>query len=186
MRAEGYALEIPPIIKSGQNVGPYPAGFEDRRIEHVFQASADFCLVHSLGEVATSNRPESSTVTHATSRNDAPAGGGAEEMSPSRPEQVSNEPVPAISTVANPAQALAQSAPAAMAVDLDERKDAYAAYKRKCKKAGVKMNEQKLAQLASKGWNTRDPVMKWKEGKDRPGDDALIRRAMQNVPTESP
>jgi len=69
--------------------------------------------------------------------------------------------------------------------DLDERKTAYDAYKRKCKDAGVKMTERKLAQLANRAWNTRDPVMKWKQGKDRPGDDRLIRRAMEKVPSAS-
>ena len=71
------------------------------------------------------------------------------------------------------------------APDLDERNDAYAAYKRKCKDAGVKMTEKKLARLANRAWNTRDPVMKWKEGKDRPGDDRRIRRAMEKVPSAS-
>ena len=68
---------------------------------------------------------------------------------------------------------------------LDERRAAYDAYKRKCKKAGLKMTEKELARLANPAWNTRDPVMKWKEGKDRSGDDRLIRRAMEKVPPAS-
>lgn len=67
------------------------------------------------------------------------------------------------------------------APDLKERKAAYDAYKRKCKDAGVKMTEKKLAR-ANPSWNTRDPVVKWKEGKDRPADDRLIRRGMGNLP----
>ena len=52
MRAEGYAPEMPARSKSGQILGPYPQGFEDRHIEHVFKASADFCYVRSLAETA--------------------------------------------------------------------------------------------------------------------------------------
>ncbi|MGA2436011.1 MAG: hypothetical protein ABSG25_12060 [Bryobacteraceae bacterium] len=52
MRAEGYATEMPALGKSGQTLGPYPQGFEDRHIEHVFKASADFCLVRSLAEAS--------------------------------------------------------------------------------------------------------------------------------------
>jgi hypothetical protein len=69
------------------------------------------------------------------------------------------------------------------AANLDERKSAYDAYKRICKDAGVKMTEKHLARLANPAWNTRDPVMKWKAGKDRPGDDGRIRRALQKVPS---
>ena len=68
---------------------------------------------------------------------------------------------------------------------LDERRAAYDAYKRKCKKAGLKMTEKELARLANPAWNTRDPVTKWKQGKDRPGDDRRIRRAMEKVPPAS-
>ena len=50
MRAEGYARVMPALGKSGQVLGSYPQGFEDRHIEHVFNASADFCLVRSLAE----------------------------------------------------------------------------------------------------------------------------------------
>ena len=45
MRTEGYAREMPALGKSGQILGPYPQGFEDRHIAHVFKASADFCFV---------------------------------------------------------------------------------------------------------------------------------------------
>jgi hypothetical protein len=70
--------------------------------------------------------------------------------------------------------------------DLDERKAAYNAYKLKYAKAGVKITEKKLARLANPAWNTRDPVMKWKAGKDQPDDDRRIRAAMVNVPPPSP
>ena len=36
-----------------------------------------------------------------------------------------------------------------------------------------------LAKLVNRRWNTRDPIMKWKAGLDRPGDDDRIRRAIQ-------
>ena len=55
MRAEGYAPEMPARSKSGQILGRYSLGFEDRHIEHVFNASADFCFVRSRVEAATPN-----------------------------------------------------------------------------------------------------------------------------------
>lgn len=50
MRAEGYATEIPAVGKTGELLGRYPRGFEDRHIEHVFKVSADFCLARSIAE----------------------------------------------------------------------------------------------------------------------------------------
>jgi hypothetical protein len=55
MRTEGYAREMPALGKSGQILGPYPQGFEDRHIEHVFKVSSDFCFVRSLAEAAMPN-----------------------------------------------------------------------------------------------------------------------------------
>jgi hypothetical protein len=55
MRAEGYAPEMPARSKSGQILGRYSLGSEDRHIEHVFNASADFCFVRSRVEAATPN-----------------------------------------------------------------------------------------------------------------------------------
>ncbi len=52
LREEGYAPEMPTRGKSGQVLGSYPEGFEDRRIEHVFKVSADFCFVRSLADAA--------------------------------------------------------------------------------------------------------------------------------------
>ena len=81
------------------------------------------------------------------------------------------------------ADSVADERPAAPSEpDLDGRKTAYAQYKRACKDAGVKMTEEKLAKLANRRWNTRDPIMKWKSGKDRPGDDERIRSAIGKGP----
>jgi len=99
---------------------------------------------------------------------------------PEAPSTADGTPVPAETELPTQRKGTPTEVP-----DLDERKTAYDAYKRKCKDAGVKMTERKLAQLANRAWNTRDPVMKWKQGKDRPGDDRLIRRAMEKVPSAS-
>ena len=61
LRAEGYAPELPARSKSGQILGRYPQGFEDRHIEHVFGTSADFCFVRSRAEAATPNPVASGT-----------------------------------------------------------------------------------------------------------------------------
>jgi hypothetical protein len=71
LRAEGYAPEIPArrvfaqgvttYGASGEIFGSYPEGFEDRHIEHVFKASADFCFVRSCAEAATPNPAASGT-----------------------------------------------------------------------------------------------------------------------------
>jgi len=66
--------------------------------------------------------------------------------------------------------------------DLGGRKAAYDQYKRACEDAGVKMTEKKLAKLAHPRWNTRDPIVKWKSGKDRPGDDERIRGVISKGP----
>jgi hypothetical protein len=55
MGAEGYGPAMPARSKSGQILRPYPQGFADRHIEHVFNASADFCFVRSRAEAATPN-----------------------------------------------------------------------------------------------------------------------------------
>jgi len=48
------------------------------------------------------------------------------------------------------------------------------------------MTEEILAKLVpNRRWNTRDPIMKWKLGKDRPGDDEQIRSAMRKGPPPS-
>jgi hypothetical protein len=69
--------------------------------------------------------------------------------------------------------------------DPDGRKTAYDQYKRACRDAGVTMTEEKLAKLANRRWNTRDPIMKWKSGKDRPGDDERIRKVIAKGPPAS-
>jgi hypothetical protein len=99
---------------------------------------------------------------------------------PEAPSTADGTPVPAETELPTQREGTPTEVP-----DLDERTAAYDAYKRKCKDAGVKMTEQQLARLANRAWNTRDPVMKWKEGKDRPGDNRLIRRAMEKVPPAS-
>jgi hypothetical protein len=66
--------------------------------------------------------------------------------------------------------------------DLEERKRVFAAYKDECKAAGVNLTEGVLAKAAQNSWNTRDPVSKWKQGKDRPGDDDKIRRVLREKP----
>jgi hypothetical protein len=100
--------------------------------------------------------------------------------------EVSGAPVRVVGSAAREHQAksaasaepdLARGAP-----DLWERKAAYEDYKRACKAKGVRMSEVKLARLARSTWHTRDPVMKWKAGKDRPGDDDRIRQAMRRGP----
>jgi len=63
-----------------------------------------------------------------------------------------------------------------------ERKEAIAAYKRECKAAGLKIADQDIARAACSTWNTRDPVVKWKAGKERPGDDERIRRVFRDKP----
>jgi len=50
LREKGYAPEMPARAMSGQIVGPYPDGFEDRRIENIFKVSAEFCRVRSLAD----------------------------------------------------------------------------------------------------------------------------------------
>lgn len=60
LRAESYGSKMPDrpirqppgeLQRAGLTV-PYPPGFEDERIDNVFQASADFCYALSLGENA--------------------------------------------------------------------------------------------------------------------------------------
>jgi hypothetical protein len=75
MRAEGYAPEMPARSKSGQILGPYPHGFEDRHIEYVFKASADFCYVRSLAEQPTVPKPQEPVRTSASIRPDTIEGG---------------------------------------------------------------------------------------------------------------
>jgi len=83
----------------------------------------------------------------------------------------------------NPEVAESTARTAARKTDLDDRDAAYAQYKRTCMETGVKMTEEKLAKLVpNRKWNTRDPIMKWKLGKDRPGDDEQIRSAMRKGP----
>jgi hypothetical protein len=66
--------------------------------------------------------------------------------------------------------------------DASERRAAYGAYANACKRAGVKMTESRLSNLAKENWTSRWPVAKWKACKDRPGDDALIRAAIKKGP----
>jgi hypothetical protein len=66
--------------------------------------------------------------------------------------------------------------------DTSERKTIYSDYARDCKRASVKMTERILATLVNPNWQTRDPIAKWKQGKDRPGDDAKIRAVIKKGP----
>jgi hypothetical protein len=68
--------------------------------------------------------------------------------------------------------------------DVDERASIYDDYKKACRAVHVKMTETKLANQANPKWSTRDPVAKWKQLKDRPGDDALIRAAIRKGPPQ--
>lgn len=58
LRAEGYATEIPAVGASGEPLGKYPQGFENRHIERLFQSSADFCLVRSLAGMRAVQVPD--------------------------------------------------------------------------------------------------------------------------------
>jgi hypothetical protein len=69
--------------------------------------------------------------------------------------------------------------------DRDERSTTYLSYVRACKERSVKMTEARLANLANRNWSTRDPVAKWKQLKDRSGDDALIRAAIRKGPPKA-
>jgi hypothetical protein len=59
--------------------------------------------------------------------------------------------------------------------DAHDRKTLYRLLRSECKTAGVKMDERTLAKRVNPNWNTRDPIAKWKQGKDRRGDDTIIR-----------
>ena len=74
------------------------------------------------------------------------------------------------------------SAAADTPVDLVERSNTIDAYKRECKAAGIGVTDEAVAKAARRSWNTRDPVTKWKAGKERPGDDAQIRRVFRDKP----
>ena len=50
LRAAGYASIAAPVVVGGESVGRYPNGFEDRRIDHVFKVSADYCSVRAVEE----------------------------------------------------------------------------------------------------------------------------------------
>jgi hypothetical protein len=68
--------------------------------------------------------------------------------------------------------------------DSNERKNAYAALKLLCRAHGKEMREEILAHEANPNWHTRDPIVRWKQLKDRPGDDGLIRSAMDRLTEE--
>lgn len=66
--------------------------------------------------------------------------------------------------------------------DLNERKAVVDHYKSECRAARVKVTDSQIAKAANNRWNTRDPISKWKAGKDRPGDDQRIRRVFRDKP----
>jgi hypothetical protein len=68
------------------------------------------------------------------------------------------------------------------AADLNDRMRAIAAYKAECKAAGIKVTDLMIAQAANRKWTERSRVTWWKAGKDRPGDDALIRKVLRAKP----
>jgi hypothetical protein len=73
MRAEGYTPEMAARSKLGQTLGPYPHGFEDRQIEHLFKVSADFCLVRSLADSYASSPSQANDALNTPAPDEAAA-----------------------------------------------------------------------------------------------------------------
>ncbi len=65
-----------------------------------------------------------------------------------------------------------------------ERKASLEAYKDECRQAGVRINENMIAEAASRLWHERTPVQRWKRNDPRstPADDAKIRAVLKNKP----